>query len=145
MNGVAMDRNGLILWENEATGSRKVFRYLPGLRDTIKISKNVAKVWKFKNTRFYRIIITILSGCNISNAYRITSKIRSSMACPLPHCTPRGSLEHQALPGPCTVARRAVPPRCTCVWLQCTCTAGTARPSRPCCTCGGGWRTCAGS
>ena len=24
MNGVAMDRHGLILWENEATGSRKV-------------------------------------------------------------------------------------------------------------------------
>ncbi len=28
VNGVAMDRHGLILWENEATGSRKVFRYL---------------------------------------------------------------------------------------------------------------------
>ena len=24
VNGVAMDRHGLILWENEATGSRKV-------------------------------------------------------------------------------------------------------------------------
>ena len=35
MNGVAMDRHGLILWENEATGSRKVFRYLPGLREAI--------------------------------------------------------------------------------------------------------------
>ena len=35
MNGVAMARNGLILWENEATGSRKVFRYLLDLRDAI--------------------------------------------------------------------------------------------------------------
>ena len=35
VNGVAMDRHGLILWENDATGSRKVFRYLPGLWDTI--------------------------------------------------------------------------------------------------------------
>ena len=36
MNGVAVARNGLILWENGATGSRKVFKYLPGLRDAIK-------------------------------------------------------------------------------------------------------------
>ena len=35
VNGVAMDRQGLILWENEATGSRKVSRYLWGLRDAI--------------------------------------------------------------------------------------------------------------
>ena len=35
MNGVAMARHGLILWENEATGSRKVFKYFPGLRDAI--------------------------------------------------------------------------------------------------------------
>ena len=35
VNGVAMDRHGLILWENEATGSRKVFRYLLDLRDVI--------------------------------------------------------------------------------------------------------------
>ena len=35
VNGVAMDRHGLILWENEATGSRKVFRYLWGLREAI--------------------------------------------------------------------------------------------------------------
>ena len=34
-NGVAMDRHGLILWENEATGSRKVFRPLLDLRDAI--------------------------------------------------------------------------------------------------------------
>ena len=35
VNGVAMDRQGLILWENEATGSRKVFRCLLDLRDAI--------------------------------------------------------------------------------------------------------------
>ena len=35
VNGVAMDRHGLILWENEATGSRKVFRWLLDLRDAI--------------------------------------------------------------------------------------------------------------
>ena len=35
VNGVAMDRHGLILWENEATGSRKVFKDLPGLWDSI--------------------------------------------------------------------------------------------------------------
>ena len=35
VNGVAMDRHGLILWENEATGSRKVFRHLLDLRDAI--------------------------------------------------------------------------------------------------------------
>ena len=32
---VAMAQNGLILNHNEATGSRKVSGYLPGLRDTI--------------------------------------------------------------------------------------------------------------
>ena len=35
VNGVAMDRHGLILWENEATGSRKVFRCLWGLQEAI--------------------------------------------------------------------------------------------------------------
>ena len=55
--GVAMARNGLILWENEATGSRKVFKYLPGLRDTIKKSKMPAEVQQSQNTVFYRIFI----------------------------------------------------------------------------------------
>ena len=32
VNVVAMARHGLILWENKATGSRKVFRYLLDLR-----------------------------------------------------------------------------------------------------------------
>ena len=35
VNGVAVGRHGLILWENEAIGSRKVFRYLLDLRDAI--------------------------------------------------------------------------------------------------------------
>ena len=39
MNGVAVGRNGLILWENDATGSRMVFRYLPGLWEAINIKK----------------------------------------------------------------------------------------------------------
>ncbi len=34
-NGVAMAPNRLILWENGATGSRKVFRYFWGLWVTI--------------------------------------------------------------------------------------------------------------
>ena len=36
VNGVAVARHGPILKDNEATGSGKVFKYLPGLRDTIK-------------------------------------------------------------------------------------------------------------
>ena len=44
MNGVAVARYGLILWENEAMGSRKVLKYLPGHRDTKNKSKNIAKV-----------------------------------------------------------------------------------------------------
>ena len=39
MNGVAVARNGTILWENDAVGSRKVFRCLPGFRDTILTPK----------------------------------------------------------------------------------------------------------
>ncbi len=37
MNGVEVDRHGPILWENGARGSRKVFKYLAGLGDYIKI------------------------------------------------------------------------------------------------------------
>ena len=36
MNGVAVARYGLILWENEAMGSRKVLKYRPGHRDAKK-------------------------------------------------------------------------------------------------------------
>ena len=59
MNEVAVARHGLILRENEATGARKVFRYLRGLRDTIKKSKKVVRIQKSKNPVFYRIYIYI--------------------------------------------------------------------------------------
>ena len=36
---VEVDCHGLILWENDATGSRKVFKYLLGLGDYIKKHK----------------------------------------------------------------------------------------------------------
>ena len=52
MNGVAVARNGPRLWENDATGSRKVFKYLLDLWDTLTKTKNVAKVQKFKNIEF---------------------------------------------------------------------------------------------
>ncbi len=39
-----MDRYGLILWENDATGSRKVSRYLPDLREAKKKSKNISRI-----------------------------------------------------------------------------------------------------
>ncbi len=41
--GVVMFWNGLIRWENEAMGYRKVSRYLPGLWEAIKNSKNGRK------------------------------------------------------------------------------------------------------
>ena len=50
-------RHGLILWQNEATGSRKVFKYLPGLRDTILSPKIATKVQKSKKSRNSRIFI----------------------------------------------------------------------------------------
>ena len=40
MNGVAVARHGPILNHSEATGSRKVSRYLPDLRDIISVQKN---------------------------------------------------------------------------------------------------------
>ena len=43
MNGIAVARNGPILWENDATGSRKVFKYLLDLWDTIKNQKILQK------------------------------------------------------------------------------------------------------
>ncbi len=54
-NGVAMARNGPILWENDATGSTKVFRYLSDLWEAIKNSKVEEKVQKQKNDVNYRI------------------------------------------------------------------------------------------
>ena len=53
--GVAMDRHGLILWENEATGSRKVFRYLLDLRDAIFLLKMVPDTRESENPDVYRI------------------------------------------------------------------------------------------
>ena len=50
-----MARHGPILKDNEATGSRKVFKYLPGLWDIILGPKMAAKVPKSKNIVFYRI------------------------------------------------------------------------------------------
>jgi hypothetical protein len=50
MNGVAVAWNGLRLWENEATGSKKVFRGFRGLWDTIKHAKMVAKVRECRDT-----------------------------------------------------------------------------------------------
>ena len=41
-----MARHGPILKDNEATGLRKVFKYLPGLRDAKKKTKIAAKVKK---------------------------------------------------------------------------------------------------
>ena len=52
-NRVAMARHGLILSQDEATGSGKVFKCLPGFRDTIKNSKMLAEVQKYENAIFY--------------------------------------------------------------------------------------------
>ena len=43
MNGVAMARHGLILWENEATSLNIIFKYLPGPNKSPKkiISKKI--------------------------------------------------------------------------------------------------------
>ncbi len=57
MNGIAVARNGPILWENDATGSRKVFRGFRGFWEAIKKTKIAAKVREFQNTVFYRIFI----------------------------------------------------------------------------------------
>ena len=46
MNWVPVARLGLILWENEATGSRKVSKYLPGLWDAIFLLKMSAEIPK---------------------------------------------------------------------------------------------------
>ena len=43
MNGVAVARNGLILWENDAAGSRKVFKWLRGFWEAIKKIGNCCK------------------------------------------------------------------------------------------------------
>ena len=49
--GVAVRVLEAILRENEATGSRKVFKYLLGLQDTILSPKLLDKVPKSKNPK----------------------------------------------------------------------------------------------
>ena len=49
MNWVPVARLGPILWENGATGSRKVSKYLPGLWDAIFLSKMSAEIPKSQN------------------------------------------------------------------------------------------------
>ena len=49
--GVAVRVLEAILRENEATGSRKVFKYLPGLQDTILSPKLLDKVPKSKKSK----------------------------------------------------------------------------------------------
>ncbi len=48
MNGIAVARNGLILWENDATGSRKVFRGFRGFWEAIKNRKLLEKSGNLK-------------------------------------------------------------------------------------------------
>ena len=58
-NGVAMARHGPILNDNEAMGSRKVSKYLPGLRDTItksKIPAEVQQIPKHRISHYFYII-----------------------------------------------------------------------------------------
>ncbi len=64
MNGVAMARNGPIFSEDGATGSRKVFRYLLGLRDTRTKSKIQIKLKK-KNKTYFTIYIYIYTTPDI--------------------------------------------------------------------------------
>ena len=58
MNWVPMARHGLILRENEATGSRKVAKYLLGLRDAISMPKNVSKAKQPNIMMFPRIYLS---------------------------------------------------------------------------------------
>ena len=53
MNWVPMARHGLILWENEATGSRKVSKYLLGPRDAIFLYKMPPETKKSRNPEFF--------------------------------------------------------------------------------------------
>ena len=53
-NGTAVARHGLILSQNGATGSRKVSRYLPGLRDVLKTSKIAANVHNLEKTKILK-------------------------------------------------------------------------------------------
>ena len=43
MNGVKIKRHGLILWENDATGLKIIFKWFPGPNNLLKNSKNAKK------------------------------------------------------------------------------------------------------
>ncbi len=57
LNGVATDRHGLILWENEAMGSRKVFRCLLYLWDAIFKLKIGPRGPKIQNPMFQYLFV----------------------------------------------------------------------------------------
>ena len=59
MNGVAMTRHGLILSEDGATSLRKVFKYLPGLREAILNLKMTAQIRESKHHTCYRVFILL--------------------------------------------------------------------------------------
>ena len=46
MKGVEMKRNGLILWENDATGLKIIFKYFPGPNNIFKTSKSDKNTFK---------------------------------------------------------------------------------------------------
>ena len=52
VNGVAVARHGRILDHSEAMDSRKVFRYLPDLQDTIFDQKNRKLIKQIENSIF---------------------------------------------------------------------------------------------
>ena len=62
MNEVAVARHGPTLNDKEATVSRKVFKYLPGLRDIILRPKMVAEV---KNTQTPYFTVYFNMGCTL--------------------------------------------------------------------------------
>ena len=73
MNGVAMARHGLILSQDGATDSRKVFKYLPGLRDTIlrpKMTKKT-KILKIQKSRKFPCIYIYILPINRPGGYYI--------------------------------------------------------------------------
>ena len=57
MNEVAVARHWPILNDNEAMVSGKVFKYLPGLRDTIGESKMPAEIPKIPKTHYFTLFL----------------------------------------------------------------------------------------
>ena len=55
LNGVVVARHGLILRENDATGVRKVCKYLPGLWDHTENLKIGFEVQKYDFSIYVRI------------------------------------------------------------------------------------------